>query len=71
MPIAEKKLEKIFYRLEAECKENLRKGLSEFLSFEEVLEMSDIFERNISLRKEERLKENYSQGYYFSTGLIK
>ena len=45
-------------------------SLSEIATFDEVLVQSDLFEHKIKDFYEEKRRENYSAGYFFTVGLL-
>lgn len=71
MPLSEKNLTKTFKRLETKFKGILRENLSEIATFDEVMFENDKIEERMKQKFEAKRAENYSQGYYFSLGLLK
>jgi hypothetical protein len=71
MPLPCRQFKKIVKRLEGQTRSKLRSGLAEILTFEEVLYECERFEQRIEMLIEEKRVQNYSQGYFFSVGLLK
>ena len=70
MPLATVKLDKIFKKATVKYKTMLKTSLSEIATFDEVLVQSDLFEHKIKDFYEEKRKENYSAGYFFTVLLL-
>ena len=70
LPLASVKLDKIFKKATVKYKTELKMSLSEIATFDEVLVQSDLFEHKIKDFYEEKRKENYSAGYFFTVGLL-
>ena len=71
MPLPDKTINKIFKKLEAKYKDQLRQNLAEIATFDEVMHENDKIEERMRQRFEAKRSTNYSQGYYFSLGLLK
>lgn len=71
MPVSQKSFDKIVSKLHLKTRQVLRTGLSELLKFDEVLYECERFEQRVDILVEEKRSQNYSQGYYFSIGLLK
>lgn len=71
MPLAEKVLNKKCKKLEQKYKARLRQDLAEIASFDEVMFETDKIDERMRQYFDAKSKENYSQGYYFSVGLLK
>lgn len=71
MPLPCKQFKKIIKGLENKSRSQLRVGLAELLTFEEVLYECERFEQRIEMLIEEKRVQNYSQGFFFSVGLLK
>jgi len=71
MPLADKVLDKTFKKLEAKYKARLKHNLAEIATFDEVMVESDKIDERMRQFFEVKRKENYSQAYYFSVGLLK
>ena len=71
MPLAENRLTKIFKKLECRYKGILRNNLAEIATFEEIMFEADKMEDRMRQFFDTKRNENYSQGYYFTLGLLK
>ena len=60
MPLPNKQFKKIVKKLDAKVRSQLRLGLAELLTFEEVLYECERFEQRIEMLVEEKRVQNYS-----------
>jgi hypothetical protein len=71
MPLSEKTLTKTFRKLECKYKANLRQNMAEIATFDEVMEETDKIDERMRQYFDSKCSDNYSQGYYFTLGLLK
>ena len=71
MPLPNKQFKKVVKKLDGQVRSQLRSGLAELLTFEEVLYECERYEQRIDMLVEDKRVQNYSQGYFFSIGRLK
>ena len=71
MPLSDKAMKKINKRLDEKYRARLRRDLAEITTFDEVMLETEKLEERMRQNFEAKRQENYSQGYFFTVGLLK